>query len=192
MTLLFDIETDGLLLTVSKFWVGVTYCKETKKEEVYYDAKELVEALNKADTIVGHNIIGYDIPALEKLTGLKVTSNVVDTLVLAKLVYYDVDKSWSHSLDAYGERLGEKKGSYNDWSRYTKEMEEYCKQDVKVTAKLYTHLKRKAVWLPETALQLEQNVQKIVTQQYITGWKIDEKKARELHILLVQEKERTQ
>ena len=68
-------------------------------------------------------------------------------------------------------------------------MEKYCIQDVNVTKKLYQHLKRKAVWLPKEALELEQDVQKIVTKQYIRGWKFDEKKGRELHIQLAQEKE---
>ena len=154
----------------------------------------MVTYLNEADTLVGHNIIGYDIPTLNKLSIIHINSSIrlIDTLILAKLAYYDKDKSWSHSLDAYGERLGEKKGSYNDWSRYTKEMEEYCKQDVKVTYKLYQHLKRKTSWLPETALLLEQNVQKVVTQQYIAGWRFDVKKARRLHVELVEEKEKAE
>ena len=193
-TLIFDIETDGLLLDVSKFWVGVAYCIETKEEKIFYEAQDMVTYLNEADTLVGHNIIGYDIPTLNKLSIIHINSSIrlIDTLILAKLAYYDKDKSWSHSLDAYGERLGEKKGSYNDWSRYTKEMEEYCKQDVKVTYKLYQHLKRKTSWLPETALLLEQNVQKIVTQQYIAGWRFDVKKARRLHVELVEEKEKAE
>jgi len=190
-TVIFDIETNGLLLDVTKFWVGVTYCKETKEKRVFRNATKLVEYLNEADTIVGHNIIGYDIPTLNKLSAICIRDdiNVVDTLILAKLVYYDKDKDWSHSLDAYGKRLGEYKGSYNDWSKYTKEMEEYCIQDVKVTYKLYTHLKRKATWLPETALQLEQDVQKIITQQYVHGWLFDIKAAQKLHIELLQERD---
>ena len=96
-------------------------------------------------------------------------------------------RSWSHSLDAYGKRLGCFKGSYNDWSKYTPEMEEYCKQDVLVTRKLYTHLKRKTPWLPDEALELEQDVQRIVTQQYLDGWEFNLKKAKELHVELVEE-----
>ena len=188
-SLIFDIETNGLLLDVSKFWVGITYCIETKEEKVYYNAKDLAIDLNKATTIIGHNIIGYDIPALKILCGIEITTPVIDTLLLAKLAYYDKDKSWSHSLDAYGERLGEPKGKYNDWSKYTKEMEVYCKQDVKVTAKLYTHLKRKTIWLPKEALGLEQDVQKVVTKQYLSGWKFNIQEARRLHVELVQEKE---
>lgn len=190
-TLIFDIETDNLLLDVSTFWVGVIYCIEEKKYEVYKTADAMVEALNRGTKLVGHNIVGYDIPVLNKLSSLQVDYNipVEDTLILAKLLYYDKDKGWSHSLDSYGERLGEKKGTYNDWSKYSEEMLTYCRQDVRVTHKLYSHLNRKRTWLPLEALQLEQDVQRVVTAQYERGWEFNEKKARELHIELVNEKE---
>ena len=191
-TLIFDVETDNLLLDVTRLWVGVTYCLETKEEAVYYEPEDIIEALNNATTIVGHNIIGYDIPVLNKLsttTKIREDIEVVDTYILAKLVYYDRDRTWSHSLDAYGKRLGEEKGKYSDWSKYTKEMEEYCKQDVKTTSKLYSHLKRKSVWLPKEALEVEQNIQKIVTKQYIDGWKFNIREGEKLHVELVREKE---
>ena len=190
MTLVFDIETNGLLLDVSKFWVGVTYCIETKEEKVFHEARKMVDYLSGATCLVGHNILGYDIPTLRILTGIELSVPCVDTLVLAKLAYYDKDRSWSHSLDAYGQRLGEPKGKHTDWTQYSPEMEEYCKQDVNVTNKLYTHLKRKtSKWLPKEALELEQDVLKIVTQQYIDGWMFDERKAHALHVELVEEKE---
>jgi len=190
-TLIWDIETDGLLLDVSKFWVGVVYWKEKKKFEIFRDAKEMVEYLSTGDVLVGHNILGYDIPALHKLTGINLYDSgctFVDTLLLAKLVDYDKD-GWSYSLDAYGKRLGVYKGSYNDWSKYTKEMEDYCIQDVKVTDTLYTHLKRRSKWLPKEALEIEQDVQKILVEQHLNGWEFDTPKARELHIELMEEKE---
>lgn len=191
-TLVGDIETNGLLQDVSKFWVGVTYCIETKNIEVFYTAQEYVDHLKTADLLVFHNGVGYDLPALEILTGEYVNVPIVDTLLYAKLIYYNKDRDWSHSLDAYGKRLGEYKGSYNDWSKYTKEMEEYCIQDVKVTTKLYSHLKRKGTWLPKTALQLEQDVQKIITQQYINGWLFDIEAAKKLHIELLSERDKAE
>jgi len=190
-SLVFDIETNGLLLEVDTFHCAVTYNLDTKKYEEYrpHELSRLIKDLEEASLIIGHNIIGYDLPVLKKLGGLKYKGEIIDTLILAKLAYYDKDKSWSHSLDAYGERLGEKKGEYSDWSKFTEKMLEYNKQDTKVTSKLYTHLKRKTIWLPQEALELEQDVQKVVTKQYIKGWKFDIKKGRELHVELVKEKE---
>ncbi len=190
-TLVFDIETDGLYANVSNFWVGYTYCIETKEYNVYRDVDRMVESLNEATTLVGHNIIGYDIPVLDKLsTGqLDPSIKVIDTLILGKLAYYDQDRSFSHSLEAYGMLLGFPKGEYSDWSKYTPEMDIYCKRDVEVTTKLLTHLRRKTRWLPQQALELEQEVQRIITQQTIRGWCFDTKKAQALHIELIKELE---
>jgi DNA polymerase-1 len=191
-TLIFDIETNGLWHEVDKFWVGVTYCIETKEMHVYKEATTMVEALNKATKLVGHNIINYDIPVINRLANSNIDTNikVIDTLILAKLAYYDQDKSFKFSLEAFGERiLRLPKGDYSDWTKYTPEMEEYCKQDVRVTHKLLQHLKRKTTWLPDEALQLEQDVQHIISKQEKKGWQFDTKKAEMLHIELTQELE---
>ena len=190
-TAIFDIETNGLYETVDKFWVGYIYWKETGRYEKFLDADSMVDALNKADLLVGHNIIVYDIPILNKLSTKQIDSNIaiVDTLILGKLAYYDKDRSFKHSLEAYGERLGFQKGEHNDWTQYSEEMDTYCKRDVEVTAKLYTHLKRKTPWLPDEALHLEQEVQRIIVEQERYGWAFDVKKAEQLHIELVKEKE---
>ena len=47
-----------------------------------------------------------------------------------------------HSLESYGYRLGEFKGAFGsttDWKEWSQEMENYCKQDVVVTTKLWHH-----------------------------------------------------
>ena len=47
-----------------------------------------------------------------------------------------------HSLESYGYRLSEYKGNFaknTDWSEWSKEMEDYCIQDVNVTTKLWKH-----------------------------------------------------
>jgi DNA polymerase-1 len=192
-TLVFDIETNGLLLDVSKFWVAYTYCIETKEYEQFLCPYKLIDALRTADTIVGHNIIGYDIPALYKLTMERLEVPVIDTLILSRLAYYDKDSSFSHSLGAYGERLGYAKGDHEDWTKYSEEMDVYCKRDVEVTYKVYQHLIRKTrTWLPDEALRLEQEVQRVITQQHINGWMFDVKKARELHIELIGEKSKAE
>lgn len=188
ISLVFDIETDGLLLDVSKFWVGWTYCLESKKYEKFLDVNEMIDYLNTATTLIGHNIIGYDIPALNKLGRNKVRGDVkiVDTLILSRLAYYDADFSFSHSLNAYGQRLGFPKGDHSDWTKYSPEMDEYCKRDVDVTVKVLQHLRRKTgQWLPDTALELEQAVQTIIVQQHLNGWLFDVKAAQALHVELL-------
>ena len=48
----------------------------------------------------------------------------------------------SHSLKAYGYRLGVYKGDFgetSDWKEWSQEMQDYCVQDVKVTEKLCDH-----------------------------------------------------
>lgn len=188
--LVFDIEANNLLLDVTKFWCAVTYNLDTK-EYLFYrpdELKNFIKNLEEASLLIGHNIIGYDLPALKKLGGLNYTGEVIDTLILARLAYYDKPKSWSNSLDAYGLRLGEAKGKYSDWSKFTEEMLNYCKQDVIVTTKLLAHLKRKTnKWLPDSALVLEQDVQEIMIQQYTQGWEFDRKAAERLHVELVGE-----
>lgn len=194
-SIVFDIETDGLLLDVSKFWVGWTYCLESKKYEKFLDAEQLVRYLNEADTLIGHNIIGYDIPVLNKLARTKVSEDlkIVDTLILSRLAYYDSDFSFSHSLRAYGQRLGFPKGDHDDWTGYSAEMDAYCKQDVDVTTEVYRHLMRKTVrWLPDEALDLEQKVQAIISQQHVNGWVFDVKAAQALHVELINEMEESE
>ena len=83
--LIFDIEADGL--TPSKIWCIVA--KDLDSNTIYeYGPDKLeegIELLRNAETLVGHNIIGYDIPVIEKLHRVKLTSNVIDTLVLSRL-----------------------------------------------------------------------------------------------------------
>ena len=85
---------------------------------------------------------------------------VTDTLVLSRLLHADMknedaDRAFtgktdfpkkylgSHSLKAWGYRLGALKGDFGettDWSEWTPEMQSYCEQDVTVCHKLYEAL----------------------------------------------------
>ena len=164
MTLVFDLETNGLLNDVTRIHCIAIYDSTTDEIETYNDEKNnkysITEGLNKllvADTIVGHNIIGFDIPCISKLYNFFTPhSRIVDTLLLSRLYHpnlYDIDfkHEWPfmplklygrHSLESYGYRLGEYKGEFgktSDWSEWSQEMEDYCAQDVEVTKKLCDH-----------------------------------------------------
>ena len=175
-TAVFDIETNGLSFTKEdpRIHCIAVHWAEDERTEVFNDekyaesAKELPMASNYsittalsnlevADVIVGHNIIGYDLPYINHLyPWFNPRGTIIDTLLLSRLYHpnlLDIDKKneWkhmptklygSHSLKAYGYRLGVYKGDFgetSDWKEWSQEMQDYCVQDVKVTEKLCDH-----------------------------------------------------
>ena len=122
-----------------------------------YAIHTALQWLETADVLVGHNIIGFDIPIIKRIySWFKPRGTIVDTLVLSRLFHpnlLDIDKAhnWPHmplqlygrhSLEAYGYRLGEYKGNFGkttDWKNWSQEMQDYCEQDVAVTTKLCKH-----------------------------------------------------
>ena len=83
-----------------------------------------------------------------------------------------------HSLASWGTRLNFPKGEYDDWSMYTEEMGEYCKQDVKVLVKLYKLMTGKG--MSKVALEMEHKIAQITHKQTQNGWKFDLRKATHL------------
>ena len=141
---LFDIEADGLLDTVSKIHCAWIINPNNTDQKRGYKPEEIdlfVKHLNTFDCIVGHNIIGYDIPALLKLGyNLNKELRVFDTLVASKLLFNQT----IHSMKSWGEKLGVLKGDFGDdgveqWERFTSEMFDYCEQDVIVNSAIYQH-----------------------------------------------------
>ena len=98
--LIFDIEADGL--TPSKVWCIVA--KDIEQQKVYQFGPDKLAAgiklLEEADVLIGHNILGYDMPVLEKLHGATFTSKVIDTLVMSRL--YQPVRENGHSLKTWG------------------------------------------------------------------------------------------
>lgn len=133
MALIFDIETDGFLQDVTK--VHCLVIRNTENNHTMYftgsDIDMGLEAIEKADAIVGHNIIKYDIPVIQKLyPWFDPIGKVFDTLVCSRLIWPNIGewdaklihngklpaKKWgSHSLEAWGYRLEVLKGEYIDW-----------------------------------------------------------------------------
>ena len=120
-----------------------------------------ITSLMCATNIISHNGIGYDVPQLQKHYPFFRELNTPhwDTLILSRYFHpnlYDIDttRKWplmpvrlygSHSLEAYGYRLKCFKGEFSkttDWSEWSPEMQEYCKQDVAVLAKLWKHFQK--------------------------------------------------
>lgn len=129
-------------------------------DTVQNNIQEGLQMLSDASLLVGHNILGYDLPLLEEIyPNFKCKENFSDTLIASRLFFstltdtdfqrrpYGLPKSLygRHSLKAWGIRLGEFKGDFgdsNDWSTYTPEMRKYCEQDTLVNLLLYRMLQK--------------------------------------------------
>lgn len=203
-TAIFDLESNGLLDTLCCIHSLVvnkesTVLSCTDNSTLYPSIDKGISTLLSSDRVVGHNIIAFDIPAIEKVIGESTASilmdKAVDTLVLSRLIYPEIinqdmtvwrsklpkDLWGQHSLKAWGYRLGVYKGSFgetSDWSSWSESMQSYCEQDVVVTSKLLEHLEgrnpdARAVWL-------EMEVQKIMTIQERNGAPFDVAKASSL------------
>ena len=161
--LIFDIETDGLLQNVSTIHCLVIHDTDTGQTIPYNNQgnKEPlsrgVQRLEDSDIIAGHNIINYDLPVIHKVyPWFTEPACVIDTLILSRIYHADMMKldkkhNWKsmplqlygrHSLESYGHRLNEYKGTFGtdtDWKEWSQEMEDYCIQDVTLTTRLWQH-----------------------------------------------------
>lgn len=145
---------------------------------------------NTSATFITHNGLKADIPWLNKLwkTDIK-TDRVIDTFVLSQLYDPNLPKpegmqgqSGTHSLSAWGVRVKSPKIDYNDWSKYTPEMLEYCFQDVRLTLKVYKQLskKLKTLGFSEKSVELEHQVVPIIAKQQEDGFEFDRSGALKL------------
>lgn len=197
-----DIETNGLLDTVTKFWCAWIYDSASQEYKGYKDLEEYIDALNVYGTsgynLVFHNGIKYDVPCLKRLSGKDFVFDprdcVIDTLVFARLVWSDIkdldmglirsgrlpkDLFGSHSLKAYGYRMRELKGTYGEqeeaWDSFSEEMYKYNYQDVVVTKMLFDKLLGKGY--PWGAVQLEHDIAWVMAKQERNGFVFDRDKA---------------
>jgi len=205
VALIFDLETDGLLDNVSKIHCLVWKDTETGEVTTCTTPIEIGDGLcvlMDASMISGHNVIKYDIPVIEKLyPWFKVDkSKVFDTLVATRLIWANVKDTdnkllkagtlpgklfGSHSLEAWGYRLGNYKGDYKGgWETFSQEMLDYCVQDVEVTATLYQKILDKEY--AQQALDLEHQVAWLMAKQERNGFHFDMPKAAALLTRLVQ------
>jgi DNA polymerase-1 len=170
-----DLEANGL--TPDTIWCVVTM--ENDVPTVHTTPETLSEALRSSVSVVGHNLIGYDMPVLERLWGVSVASDrIIDTLVLSRL--FDPSKSGGHSLRNWGNELGFPKGDHDDWSQPSQELVNYCIQDVKVTQAVHKKLQSEMKDFSAESIRLEHRVQCVIQQQERNGWLLDQPLAREL------------
>lgn len=199
---IFDIETTAIKNWRTFEGLEKIHClvlRRGNKVETYHGEEPIrkgLAVLAEQDLIAGHNALCFDIPAIQHLyPSWKPLGLVRDTKVMARLCFPDqknydygifksldaeVKKSLigSHSLKAWGVRLGELKADFaeseEDWSVFTEEMLEYCVQDTLVTQRLYDHCVGKS---SDQSLLIEHEFQRIIWKQECRGFSFDTKAA---------------
>ena len=200
MKLVIDIESNNLLnkaLDYSnlpyrlkpefKIWCVVVTNKDTKESVSFYKESltkdNLRKALKGCTELIGHNIIGYDLPILylyglldynvgypEQSSSVFGTDTLItDTLLWSKLL--EPDRFLGHSLKAWGKRLGNAKTEFDDWSQFSQEQLDYCIQDTKVNCDVYDALvleKATADW--DRAYRMEAKLADLTLKQELLGF----------------------
>ena len=188
MRIALDIETNTAHDTIH---LCVTSDIDTGETRTWKAPDGLAEYLKDATLIIAHNGICFDFPILNRIWKTRITQKqAFDTLVVSRLLEPTREKG--HSLDAWGETLGEKKLDYKAvwcWLMGRDEeeagecfnrpihslLEHYCLRDVAVLVRLYDRLSSdcQSKGFSEESVQLEHEVAAIIAQQERNGFKLD-------------------
>lgn len=176
---IFDIETTGFLEDSSHVHCISTMDFDTGNTDHFFhggssdhDIHAGVRYINRHDLCVGHGILAFDIPYLERHCNLRITAAPRDTLVLSKMLR---PMQSVHSLEYYGELYGRPKPKHEQWDVYDEDMKFRCDEDVAINAMMYedfidTELS-KWDWIP--ALLLEQSFVQDQVLQEVEGVDVD-------------------
>jgi len=159
---------------------------------------DMYSIMSEAKELIGHNLIAYDLPVLEKLWDFRPPEicTISDTLLMSRVVYSDIfnqldvasdsmkqfPRLWgSHSLKSWGIRLGEHKGDYKDgWEEWSVEMEKYCVQDTAVTRLLYMRLEKELMKGGMRCFKMISELAQLTFMMETEGFPFDVQKATKL------------
>lgn len=211
---IFDVETNGFLDVLDRVhclvFMDVDTCEITScaDQPGYTSIEEGLRVLLKADELIAHNGIKFDLPAIRKVYPWfdPDPEIMTDTLVISQLIFTDLKEkdferqgfpkqfAGRHGLEAWGHRLGEHKGEYGKdmdkderWAHWNKEMQDYCVQDVVVTKALWDKIT--GLNYSQQAIDLEHAVQRIVALQEDFGFYFDTEAAAKLLVKLREKQE---
>lgn len=165
--------------------------------------------LDQAKLLVGHNLLGYDRYVLKRLFGYILPDDCVchDTLIMSLVLDYRRFNKLGHSLENWGEALGELKMDWlghlieigflppgskkkDAFARWHPDMLIYVKQDVHVTKRVYAVVLQefKALYgrVPaiKSYMQAEHAVAEWCSEARLHGWPFDIEGARLLIVKL--------
>jgi hypothetical protein len=176
--IVFDVEADGLLDEATKIHC-LSYTHDGKDYKTLFDYSDMRELILSQPGLVGHNIIRYDVPVIEKILGIKVTARLFDTLPMSWVINFDRAKN-KHNLEAFGEDFGIPKPEIVDWVNLTKgEYAHRCTEDVKINWCLWQNLLKRFMFIYKDKKNLDKFFRYLqfkmdcaYTAEKV-GWKLD-------------------
>ncbi len=181
-----DIESDGLNPTV--IWLAVVRNCFTGEVKELYNEEEFKTWYQEDYIIVGHNVVAFDIPVINKLWNCRIDCfRCIDTLVLSYLYNPKIDGG--HSLEAWGNRLKFNKTDHSDWSKLTPEMVKYCRNDVELSYRLFIALteRMRRLGYSELSCEIEHKTAYIIKEQRDHGFYFNKLGGESLRTFLLQQ-----
>ena len=186
-SLVFDIESDGLLDEVTKIWLIAAINVKTQESVVFSDysdkCRPLLEFFAYAEQfkqLINHNLIGFDLAVLKKLHGWKPLpeQKLVDTLLISQALNF---KRFNrrHGVQAWAESYGERKVEIERWDAWDEALIERGVQDVKLNLRIYQDLSKEVQTIAARHPAIKHSMAALhstasfVAEAHRVGWLID-------------------
>ena len=174
--IVFDVEANGLLDKATKIHC-LSYTSDGKDYKTIFDYSDMRDLILSQHGLVGHNIIRYDVPLIEKILGIEIKSRLFDTLPMSWVLNLNRPK---HGLESFGEDFGIPKPQIDDWHNLTNEEYAYrCTEDVKINWCLWQDLLKRFMFLYKNKSELDKFFRYLefkmdcaATAEKV-GWKLD-------------------
>lgn len=151
-----DTESNGFVDEADTLWCISSVDKDEEEDKVRLfgpdDIRAGLDWLHDCDVLVMHNCIGHDLPLLKKLFDWEPLSHqiIVDTLVFSRMLHpkrpipYGYVGKATHSIEAWGHRVGRAKPDHTDWTQYSEAMGVRCMDDAIINRLVLLELERES------------------------------------------------
>ena len=174
--IVFDVEANGLLDDATKIHC-LSYTTDGVIYDTLFDYDGMRDLLLNEQGLIGHNIIRYDVPLLEKILDIRIKARLFDTLPMSWVLNYNRPK---HGLESFGEDFGIPKPKIDDWQNLTQDDYRHrCVEDVKINWKLWQDMLKRFMFIYKSKPELDKFFRYLqfkmdcAAEAERVGWKLD-------------------
>ena len=174
--IVFDVEANGLLDDATKIHC-LSYTTDGVIYDTLFDYNGMRDLLLNEQGLIGHNIIRYDVPLLEKILDIRIKARLFDTLPMSWVLNYNRPK---HGLESFGEDFGIPKPKIDDWQNLTQDDYRHrCVEDVKINWKLWQDMLKRFMFIYKSKPELDKFFRYLqfkmdcAAEAERVGWKLD-------------------